>query len=158
MSVTTTVLAAFSWLATPITAIVEGWQSRQTLSLESKTQLSEARVLNKIKLETAKVDAKIAKEMRLAETIASYDQQAQKNMATSLKDEYLILLHTLPIWGYIVPSETLRGGLDMIWLKLGEAPTYWWVVYIGMIASTFGLRWLFDKNKVNSLVDEVTKK
>lgn len=147
-----TFIAALAWLATPITAVIEGWQNRKTLTVETQQAIAQNTAENKMRLETAKVDAKIAKEMNLANTISDYDQQAQKNMASSLKDEYLILLHTLPIWGYVVPNQTFRDGLDLIWLKLAEAPDYWWIIYVGMVASTFGLRWLFDKKRVDVLL------
>lgn len=150
-------LAALQWIASPITSIIEGWQERKTLTVETQQAIAQNKAENKMRLDTARVDAKITKELNLANTIADYDQQAQKNMATSFKDEYLILLHTLPIWGYIIPNQTFRDGLDMIWLKLAEAPDYWWIIYIGMVASTFGLRWLFDKKKVDAMLNSAKK-
>lgn len=150
-------LAALQWIASPITSIIEGWQDRKTLTVETQQAIAQNKAENKMRLDTARVDAKITKELNLANTIADYDQQAQKNMATSFKDEYLILLHTLPIWGYIIPNQTFRDGLDMIWLKLAEAPDYWWIIYIGMVASTFGLRWLFDKKKVDAMLNSSKK-
>lgn len=150
-------LSALQWIASPITSIIEGWQDRKTLTVETQQAIAQNKAENKMRLDTARVDAKITKELNLANTIADYDQQAQKNMATSFKDEYLILLHTLPIWGYIIPNQTFRDGLDMIWLKLAEAPDYWWIIYIGMVASTFGLRWLFDKKKVDAMLNSSKK-
>ena len=150
-------LAALQWIASPITSMIEGWQNRKTLTVETQQAIAQNKAENKMRLDTARVDAKITKELNLANTIADYDQQAQKNMATSFKDEYLILLHTLPIWGYIIPNQTFRDGLDMIWLKLAEAPDYWWIIYIGMVASTFGLRWLFDKKKVDAMLNSSKK-
>lgn len=151
------ILAALQWLASPVTSMIEGWQDRKTLTVETQQAIAQAKAENKMRLDTAKVDAKIAKELNLANTIADYDQQAQKNMSSSFKDEYLILLHTLPIWGYVIPNQELRDGLDLIWIKLGEAPDYWWIIYIGMVASTFGLRWLFDKKKVDAMLESTKK-
>jgi hypothetical protein len=74
---------------------------------------------------------------------SDYDLQAQKNMQHSWKDEYLILLHTFPIWGYIIPSEELTVRLDILWNKFDSAPDWWWWIYLGIIVSTFGLRFMF---------------
>jgi len=71
-----------------------------------------------------------------------YDTQAQRNMQHTWKDEYLILLHTFPIWGYIITSDDLASRLDILWLKFESAPQWWWWIYMGMVVSTFGLRWM----------------
>ena len=74
-----------------------------------------------------------------------YDLQAQRNMKTSLKDEFLILIHTFMIWGYGIPSPELHKSLDNVWTKIGEAPDWWWYIYAGMVISTFGLRFMGGK-------------
>ncbi len=135
----------FSFISKPITSVVTGWQDRKTLSAESKAELAESRLRNRIALEQAETNAKIRKAENLATVEADYDTQAVKNMQSSFKDEYLILLHTYPVWGYAIPSETVHKGLDRLWDKLGTAGYEWWIVYIGIVASTFGLRWLFNK-------------
>lgn len=76
-------------------------------------------------------------------SVSEYDLQAQKNMQNSWKDEYLILIHTFPIWGYIIPSEELTQRLDILWIKFSQAPEWWWWIYLGMVISTFGLRFMF---------------
>ena len=89
----------------------------------------------------------LSQKRQKSQTIADYDLQAQKNMATTLKDEYLMILHTFLIWGYIIPSETLTVKLDLLWDKLATAPTWWQAVYIGMVVSTYGLRFMWENKK-----------
>ena len=105
------------------------------------------------KLEIAKLELQIRKEQAAyaAKAEADYDTKAMENMKTSWKDEYLILLHTFPIWGYGVPSSELHEGLDRIWFQFNQAGYWWWICYIGIIASTFGLRWLFN-NRVDKMI------
>lgn len=107
------------------------------------------------KIELLKVEAEIKREVLAteAQATADYDTQAMRNMQSTWKDEYLIILHTLPIWGYVVPSETLHQGLDKVWDQLSLAPEWWWIVYVGMVASTFGLRWLFNKQRVDAVIN-----
>lgn len=108
------------------------------------------------KVELAKLELEMKKERLLtsAKAESSYDQQAMHNMKSSWKDEYLIILHTFPIWGYGIPSESLHLGLDRIWIQFNGADHFWWITYIGIIASTFGLRWLFA-GRVDTMIREV---
>ena len=105
----------------------------------------------KIEIEKLKLELQKEKLVSSAKAESSYDQQAMKNMHSSWKDEYLILLHTFPIWAYGIPSETLHAGLDRIWMQFNGADHFWWITYIGIIASTFGLRWLFS-GRIDSMV------
>lgn len=107
------------------------------------------------KLDIAKLELELKKSHMESEAKAEadYDSQAMKNMQTSWKDEYLILLHTMPIWAYGIPSETLHEGLDRIWFQFNNADYWWWICYVGMIASTFGLRWLFSK-KIDKILEK----
>ena len=104
---------------------------------------------NKVEIEKKKLDIKLEQMTVQTKAESDYDNRAQENMKTSWKDEYLIILHTLPIWGYLIPSEQFHKGLDKIWLNLQAAPYEWWVIYIGIVASTFGLRWLFTKKRLD---------
>lgn len=97
----------------------------------------------KTKQEKQKLEAEITKQQITGSD--DYDLQAQRNMKTSWKDEYLILVHTFLIWGYGIPSESLHKALDNVWLKLAGAPDWWWYIYAGMVISTFGLRWMSNK-------------
>ncbi|AUR87508.1 TMhelix containing protein [Vibrio phage 1.101.O._10N.261.45.C6] len=141
-----------SGLLSPVTSLVDGWQTRKNIDAETKAEIARAKVHNKMRLDEAETQAKIdnLKADKTAET--NYDMIAMQNMEKSYKDEYLIGLHTLPIWGYVIPSEALHMGLDKVWSKLETAPYWWWVVYIGMVAATFGLRWLFSKKRVDRML------
>ena len=75
----------------------------------------------------------------------NYDVNAQQNMKTSWKDEYLILVHTFLIWGYGIPSPELHTALDNVWAKMENAPSEWWLIYAGMVISTFGLRFMSQR-------------
>ena len=139
-------------LVSPITKIVTNWQDQKRLDVETKNKIAHSRAINTMDIEKASAQAKITEMSRLAESDKSYDTLAMKNMNSTWKDEFLILLHTFPIWGYGLPSSELHKGLDRIWEMLGSAPYWWWLVYMGMVASTFGLRWLFSKQRVDTIL------
>lgn len=117
-------------------------------------EVKQQKETNKTELLKAELEMKKAQMAAAAKAESDYDTQAVKNMQTSWKDEYIILLHTLPIYGYIIPYKPLHDGLDRIWHQLSVAPYEWWVIYIGIVASTFGLRWLFNKEKVNKMLKD----
>ena len=90
-----------------------------------------------------KRQAETAKYIADLNAVSEYDLQAQRNMQHTWKDEYLIILHTFPWWGYIIPSDSLTTRLDMLWSKMDSLPDWWWWIYLGMVISTFGLRFMF---------------
>ncbi len=109
------------------TQFISGW-------FDNKNALRKAELKYQIKALSAESD---------------YDMEAQRNMRHTWKDEYLIILHTFPIWGYIIPSAELTKRLDLLWIKLGSAPEWWWGIYVGIVISTFGLRFMFKKGLLN---------
>ena len=77
-----------------------------------------------------------------------YDLAALQGQATSWKDEYLTILMSLPVIGSFLPSVqdyVVRG-----WDYLGKAPIWFQTSFIGVIAATFGLRWLFSRSDVST--------
>ena len=74
-----------------------------------------------------------------------YDLEALRQKQHSWSDEYLMLIHTFPWWGYIIPSDGLTTRLDILWSKMSILPEWWWFCYAGMIISTFGLRFMHKK-------------
>lgn len=137
----------------PITAISGAIKSIIGIFFDSP-EVKAVKEEGKIALAKAEIESKLTLKKSEMDAEGTYDSKAQDNMKSSWKDEYLILLHTFPIWGYGVPSQTLHRGLDNIWDKFNTAPYWWWICYIGMIASTFGLRWLFTKDRLNRMTSQ----
>lgn len=106
--------------------------------LKGITGIASAYFENRSKLKQAEIDAQV----RALSAEGEYDVQAQRNMQFTWKDEFIIGVHLFPIYGYIIPSDTLTTQLNLLWFKLGQAPTWWWVIYIGIVTSTFGLRFM----------------
>lgn len=115
-------------------------------------EIKAKKVEMKNELALAKIDRDKAQAMANLNATSDYDNQAMKNMQSSFKDEYIILLHTLPVYGYLIPSPTMYAALDRVWFQLANAPYEWWVIYIGIVASTFGLRWFLSKDKINKIL------
>ena len=89
----------------------------------------------KIALAKAKVDFKVAKYTAKS----SMDLSAMEGMRFSWKDEYLLVLLTMPVIGSFIPGMEvyIAAGFDV--LKDHTPDWYKWAL-TGMIAATFGLR------------------
>lgn len=112
------------------------WQKRKTLKAELEAKLMEKEADAKIRLIEAKVE--LAKQGQQIE--ADWDINAQNQMQHSWKDEYLLILLTLPIIGSFIPKiqdDVVRG-----WEYVGKAPDWYVFSFLGIVAATFGLRWL----------------
>ncbi|QPI17709.1 hypothetical protein vBAmePR8F_gp49 [Alteromonas phage vB_AmeP_R8W] len=73
----------------------------------------------------------------------NYDTAALKAMQFTLKDEYLLITLTAPIWyGLFDP-----GGATEWVVFISALPLWYQVLLGGIVASTFGLRWWFKKEQ-----------
>ena len=135
-------------MADPLTAIASLTESVIGIFFDSPVVKAK-----KEEVKIRKIEAKAEADMTTLKQQGDYDTTAQANMATSWKDEYLIILHTFTIWGYGLGIDRVDKGLDKVWAKLDTAPMEWWLIYTGIIASTFGLRWLFSKKRVDAIVN-----
>lgn len=103
------------------------------------------------KLEIKKIEAqgKVEKAKALAQVEAEYDNYAQVAMRYSWKDEYLVLVLTMPfIISFFTPYIAVLWGVDLApaltaaWALVGQAPDWYQWSFMGVIVATFGLRWL----------------
>jgi hypothetical protein len=94
----------------------------------------------------AKSDAKIAIQGRIAAGEIDYNIAAQKGMAASLKDEFLVLWTTALVTAHFIPSAQpyLRQGWDAL---ANVAPDWFGYCFVGMYVAVFGLKgWKIFKN------------
>jgi hypothetical protein len=107
-----------------------------TLGSLGKSWLATRRVKaeGKIKIASAKVEARVKKE----EAKATMDVAAMDGMRYSWKDEYLVIMLTVPVIMCFIPgfdTYALRG-----FQVLESTPEWYRWALTGMIAATFGLR------------------
>ncbi|QDP55886.1 MAG: hypothetical protein GOVbin8609_18 [Prokaryotic dsDNA virus sp.] len=110
-----------------ITSLVSGWFENKKIEQQSKLETKLAEI----------------------EAESDYDNLAQKNMQTSWKDEYLILIFTAPlIIGYFDEERAIK------WVNfVKEMPLWYQVILFGIVAATFGLRWWFKDKQAKLLMD-----
>ena len=87
-----------------------------------------------IKLAAAKIEARVKKE----EAKANMDLSAMDGMASSYKDEFLVVLLSIPVIMCFIP------GIEVYALRgfeiLETTPDWFRWAYTGVIAASFGLR------------------
>lgn len=138
-----------SWwntLIEPITSLIKEplveWQKRKTLEVAQVDKaLSREHELN---LKKVDVNHELAKQGMQIE--ANWDTNAQNNMKYTWKDEWFVILFSIPLIGAFIP------GMDQYILKgfevLSKTPEWYRWLIAGIVVATFGLRWMFSKIKM----------
>jgi len=95
--------------------------------------------------EQTKLETEVEHEETLVETTGrdAYDLEALKQKGATFLDEYYGYMWAMPIMASFVPwlQQYVASG----WVMLATVPVWYQAVLIGILASTFGMRWLFDK-------------
>lgn len=135
----------FSTILEPIVGIIKEpiveWQKRKTLEVENVEKANERNhTLNLKKMDIAQELAKQGQQIE-----ADWDTNAQQDMKTSWKDEYLVILFSLPLILAFVPDtqQAILNGFA----TLDKTPDWYMMLVMGIVASVFGLRWLISKRK-----------
>ena len=135
------IIAAISAIASPIGEWLKGVAARKRVKAEGKVRIELARVEHQVLLQ---------------KQVGNYDVEAQRQMQFSWKDEYFSIVFTGPIIiSFLAPfidllmaenPKTLTETLPIAWEAVAMAPDWYQWSVMGMIAATFGLRWLWSKS------------
>ena len=135
-----------SWwnmLIEPITNIVKEplveWQKRKTLEVQQVDKALDRE--HELNLKKVDVNMELAKQGMKIE--ADWDTNAQKQMEHSWKDEYLMLLFSIPLILAFIPEYQIYvvNGFK----TLEKTPDWYMWLVVGIVSATFGLRWMFGK-------------
>lgn len=135
----------FTAIMEPIVGIIKDplveWQRRKTLEVEQQDAML-ARD-HELRLKQLDISQKLAEQGIQAET--NWDLRAQENMQHSWKDEYLLILFSLPLVGAFIPGyqEDVLRGFEV----LQQTPEWYLLSILGMVAGAWGLRWLLGRAK-----------
>ncbi len=133
----------WSAIIEPVVSIIKEplveWQKRKTLKVEQVDKaLQREHDLNLKKID---VNMELAKQGQKIE--ATWDSTAQKQMTASWKDEWFVLLFSIPLVLSFIPQyqdEVLEG-----FRVLSKTPDWYIYLVFGIVSATFGLRWMFGK-------------
>jgi hypothetical protein len=100
------------------------------------------------RIREAKIEAKVAEYQAKAQQATmrikgelDWDMLALEQSQHSLKDEWLLLILSLPFLGSFIPG--IQDYVVNGWDYISRAPMWYQWSFIGIIAASFGLRWLF---------------
>lgn len=112
------------------------WQKRKTIKQQSQNKVNE--ILAEAEVAKATIRLELARKGQTIE--ADWDARAQESMKHSWKDEYLLFILTLPIIGSFIPG--VQDHVAVGWGYVADAPQWYIISFLGLVAATFGLRWL----------------
>lgn len=123
-------------LASPLTGLAKDFTEARKTKKEAQAKVMLAEAEFKIK----KMEADAARLAMLATNQSAWEIEMAKASATSWKDEYLVVLITVPLILSFIPGmeQVTQEG----WDQLDKAPEWYRVLVGGAFAAVFGLRGL----------------
>jgi len=114
------------------------------VKVENRRKIVEA----KHDLKLAKIHAETGRVNKVIEATTNWDMEAMRQSQFSWKDEALMIILFAPFVGAFIPGlqKYIKSGFETI----AELPLWYQLSLVGIIAASFGLRWLFQ-GKVDKL-------
>jgi hypothetical protein len=109
-------------------SVFTNWQERKTIKAEGK-----------VKLEQAKVDGAVKRIQTQLEGDLTYDQSAVEGMRYSWKDEWFVVLLSMPFIACFIPPLTEYVKEGFIVLR-DSTPEWYQYCFVGAIVASFGLK------------------
>lgn len=126
--------AVFKFFGDIVASPIKDWSTRKTLEAQTKAQV-----------DILKAQAMIERAKRGAEVEANWDVEALRQSQFSWKDEWFAVLLSLPFLGSFIP--VVQDYVAKGWEYVAKAPNFYQGCFIGAICASFGIRWMFSKNK-----------
>lgn len=137
-----------SWFITllePIVGLIKEpimeYQKRKTIEVELEAKILDRQ--HELNLKKMDIAGELAKQGVQVE--ADWDARAQADMATSWKDEYLLILFSIPLVLSFFPStqEAILKGFAI----LEQTPEWYMFLVTGIVSAVYGLRWYVSRKK-----------
>ena len=135
----------FSTILEPIVNLVKEpiveWQKRKTMEVENESKERDRQ--HELNLKKVDIAFELAKQGQQIE--ADWDTNAQQDMKTSWKDEFYVILFSIPLIMAFIPDmqDIVLKGFE----TLNKTPDWYMLLVTGIVASVFGLRWLISRKK-----------
>ena len=135
----------FSAILEPIVNLVKEpiveWQKRKTIEVENESKERDRQ--HELNLKKVDIAFELAKQGQQIE--ADWDTNAQQDMKTSWKDEFYVVLFSIPLVMAFIPDmqDIVLKGFE----TLNKTPDWYMLLVTGIVASVFGLRWLISRKK-----------
>lgn len=137
----------FGFLTTifsPISSMVNTWQNNRAKKQARKDKIAEAQT-----------DAQCTIITKQASGDVDYDIEAQRQMQYSWKDEYLVIIMSLPFIASFIPK--IQDYVAVGWTYISAAPDWYQWAFLGIISATFGLRGWMRHKQTTLLMKKTTE-
>lgn len=114
-------------------------------AISSWIEIKKIKAQGAVDIERARQDM----ELKRITTQEDYDIEAVRGMASSWKDEFLTITFTLILLANFTP--VIQDYVLVGWEYLAKAPEWFTYSYVGMVAASFGSRWLIQNRFVKSI-------
>ena len=121
--------------------------------IEGRAEVKKIKVQGKLDVTKARIQAEIKRIEGQENRDLNYDLLALENQKSSWKDEYMTLVFTFPfIISFLSPfidalfETSISLEVANAWQTVGLAPDWYQWIMIGIVASVYGLRWLFRQS------------
>ena len=131
---------SFTAIITGAVGFIKSWQKNKAQANQQKTAYKNTLAILKQKELIALANAKIKQAEQGRADDLSLNMQALKNMRTTLKDEYLLLIITIPFVMAFIPelaNHALQG-----FKVIDQMPEWIQYLFMGIVIVTFGMRGL----------------
>ena len=126
-------------IVAPVSSWLAGRNEVVKINAKSKAEVAKTKAKAEAEAASIKAEVAVARATENAKAEGSYDLEAQRQMQHSWKDEYLVLVMSLPFIGSFIP--VVQDSVAKGWTYVAQAPQWYQVAFIGIIMATFGLRW-----------------
>lgn len=116
---------------------VVGW-------FERKQKLAQTRAENEAAIEQARTQGEIARLSKAQDAEIAWDQEAVSQMKLSWKDEYFVIVWTVPLWLAMLPFGWALQASAAFFQTMDSAPDWYVSGMAVMIAASFGVRQLIN--------------
>lgn len=116
------------------------------VKVENKRKIVEA----KQELALAKIHAEVGRVNKVIEATTNWDMEAMRQSQFSWKDEALMVILFAPFVGAFIPG--LQDYIKIGFATVADLPVWYQLSLVGIIAASFGLRWLFQ-GKMDKLIN-----
>lgn len=133
------IMQALGVIIEPVTQVVKGYQERKTLEVSQADKQADRD--HEMRLKKSDIAFELAKQGQQVE--ADWDTNAQNAMATSWKDEFILMMFSMPLVMSFVPS--MSPYVAQGFAVLEKTPDWYMWLVIGIVSSVYSLRWMFSK-------------
>ncbi len=99
---------------------------------------------NRQKRKMLESDAAMVHAQKMANGEIEYQQVVRKSQDNGWKDEFVLILISLPIllliWSVFSDDPMIKEKIDVFFVQFGQLPMWYQMLFVGVVGSIYGLK------------------